>query len=176
MLTGFRHCYVFDVSQTDGEPLPELCPELKGDSKSMREFYAAAKTICPFPVSEERIEGGAKGYFNHITKSIGIKDNMAYKHKAKTLIHELAHGMLHGYENPRRDELTRNDREIEAEGTAFVVLNYFGFDTSDYSFPYVAHWNPENSLDAIQKAGDIIQKTSQEIIEMIETQLNQEAA
>ena len=101
---------MFDVSQTDGE-LPELCSELKGIRNPCVSF-AAAKIICPFPVNEERIEGGAKGYFNHLTQSIGIKDNMAYKHKAKTLIHELAHGMLHGYENPRRDELTRNDREM----------------------------------------------------------------
>lgn len=150
-----------------------LIKELKGDTASLRHFYEVAKAISPFPVEEVTLKDGSKGYFSHDTVSIGIKKGMAVKQKCKTLIHELAHGLLHRLDDPRRQTLTRNDREIEAEGTAFVVLSYFGFDTSEYSFPYVASWNGTTSLDSIQRAGEIIQKTAEKIINQLKEEMNE---
>lgn len=171
ILCGFHQTSVFDVSQTKGKDLPELCAELKGDTASLRQFYETAKMISPFPVEEVTLKDGSKGFFSHETVSIGIKKGMAVKQKCKTLIHELAHGMLHRLDDPRRETLTRNDREIEAEGTAYVVLSYFGFDTSEYSFPYVASWSNETAMDSIQRAGDIIQKTAKQIINQLNDEL-----
>jgi hypothetical protein len=173
VLTGFHQTSVFDISQTKGKDLPQLCKELKGDTASLRQFYELAKSISPFPVDEVTLKDGSKGYFSHETVSIGIKKGMAVKQKCKTLIHELAHGLLHRMDDPRRETLTRGDREIEAEGTAFVVLSYFGFDTSEYSFPYVASWNGTTAMDSIQRAGEIIQKTAEKIINQLNEEMNE---
>ncbi|EJW13777.1 ImmA/IrrE family metallo-endopeptidase [Paenibacillus alvei] len=164
--TGYHQTSVFDISQTKGKDIPVIT-ELKGDSKSLREFYEIAKSISRVPVSEEKVKGAVKGYYSVDGDYIVIKKGMATKQKCKTLIHEMAHSILHRKEDGRRDEMSRNEREIEAEGTAFVVLSYFGFDTSEYSFPYVAGWNPGGETQAIQKAGDVIQKTSQKLIDEI---------
>lgn len=167
---GFHQTSVFDVSQTDGEPLPELCPELKGDTKELKRFYEIAQTVSAVPVREEKIEGQIKGFYSHTHDYIAIKKGMAVKQKCKTLIHEMAHSMIHRIDDERRKTLSRSDREIEAEGTAFVVLSYFGFDTSEYSFPYVASWASAD-WESIQKAGEMIQKTSEKIIKMIQQKM-----
>lgn len=169
---GFHQTSVFDISQTDGEELPTLCPELKGDTQGLRDFYGIAKNISPVMVQEETIKGGAKGYYHLVEDYIAIKKGMAAQQKCKTLIHEIAHAMLHKIGNDRASQLTSNDKEVEAEGTAFVVLSYFGFDTSEYSFPYVASWNGSENLERIQKAGVTIQKIAQEIIEKLQTEMD----
>lgn len=173
VLCGFHQTSVFDVSQTKGKDLPELCKELKGDTASLRQFYEFAKSISPFPVEEVTLKDGSKGYFSHDSVSIGIKKGMAVKQKCKTLIHELAHGYLHRLNDPRRATLSRSDREIEAEGTAFVVLSYFGFDTSEYSFPYVASWNGTTAMESVQRAGEIIQQTAKKIINQLNEVMNE---
>jgi hypothetical protein len=78
----------------------------------------------------------------------------------------MAHAMLH----INSDKLS-DLKEVEAEGTAFVVLSYFGFDTSEYSFAYVAGWNGSKDAQAIQQAGETIQKTAKTIINEIEKEM-----
>ncbi|MGG3471503.1 ArdC-like ssDNA-binding domain-containing protein [Neobacillus pocheonensis] len=170
-LVGFHQTSVFDVSQTKGAPLPSLTHELTMETATLRDFYETLKAVCPFPVEEKTITNGSKGYFDHLTQSIAVKKGMAALHKCKTLVHEMAHGYLH-----TNSDKSKEMKEVEAEGTAFVVLSYFGFDTSNYSFPYVAGWNGSAFADHIQKAGDTIQKTAEKLIAEIEKEMSKKSA
>lgn len=170
---GFHQASVFDISDTKGEPVPSLnIQELSGDTEDYRKFYTLLKTISPVPVKEETITDGPKGYYHLVEDYIAVKKGMKAHQKCKTLVHEIAHSILHRLD--KKDEnrmLSRGDREIEAEGTAFVVLTYFGFDTSDYSFPYVATWSKSAEPEAIEKAGATIQKTADALISKIEMKM-----
>ncbi|MBV6717277.1 ArdC-like ssDNA-binding domain-containing protein [Paenibacillus chitinolyticus] len=166
VLNGFYQASVFDISQTGGEELPSLSYELSKDTPTLRRFYEMAKAISPAPIQEVTLKGSMKGSYNYTTQTISIKKGMAALQKCKTLIHEIAHAMLH-----TETDKPRELREVEAEGTAFVVLNYFGFDTSEYSFSYVAGWN--GSAEHISKAGEAIQKAAVKLIDDLEAILNE---
>lgn len=162
-LSGFHQTSVFDVSQTGGEPLPEITKELTMDTETLREFYVTLKNVSPVPVDERVLEKNIKGFYSRETKSITVKKGMAALQKCKTLVHEMAHAILH-----QTTDKARELREVEAEGTAYVVLNYFGFDTSEYSFSYVAGWNGSLDAEHIASAGASIQKTAEILIDRIE--------
>jgi hypothetical protein len=168
-LVGFHQTSVFDVSQTGGAELPTLTKELTMDTPTLKTFYGTLKAVCPVPMEEVTIKDGSKGYYMPSTDSIGIKKGMATLQKCKTLVHEMVHAILHKDSN-KSSQL----KEVEAEGTAFVVLSYFGFDTSEYSFNYVGGWNGSVEAETIQIAGNIIQKTAKQLIEMIESQKKKE--
>lgn len=123
---GFHQASVFDISDTKGDPVPSLnIQELSGDTEDYGKFYALLKTISPVPVKEETITDGPKGYYHLVEDYIVVKKGMKAHQKCKTLVHEIAHSILHRLD--KKDEnrmLSRGDREIEAEGTAFVVLTY----------------------------------------------------
>jgi hypothetical protein len=166
-LAYFSYSTVFDISQTVGDPLPSLnIKELIGNDDWYKQIYETVISISPVPVIEQEIMDGSKGYCDYIKNEIGIKQDMAYQQKAKTGIHEICHYFIH-HTNVRKPGVTRNEAEVEAEGTAYVVLSYFDIDTSEYSFPYVAGWG-SNDIDLIKQSGDTIQKTSKKIIDLIE--------
>jgi len=167
--TGFHLTTVFDVSQTHGKELPSVTRELTMETATLRSFYETLKRVCPFPVEEVKIEDGSKGFFDYTTQSISIKKGMAALQKCKTLVHEMAHGFLHS-----ETDKPKQMREVEAEGTAFVVLSYFGFDTKEYSFPYVAGWNGTVDSDVIMQSGETIQKAAVSMIEKIEAEMKKE--
>lgn len=160
---GWYLTSVFDVSQTHGKELPKLIDELKMDTEVLRDFYQLLKSICPYPVEEKKLENGVKGYMDYTNHTIAIKKGLSALHKCKTLVHEMVHGFLH-----EGTDRTRDVREVEAEGSAFVVLSYFGFDTSEYSFGYVASWNGSKDEKAILESGQIIQETAKYFIQQIE--------
>ena len=168
VLAGFHQTTVFDISQTGGKDIPRLTSELTMDTPVLRAFYSTLRKISPVPVDEVVLQGDMKGRYRRDTDSIEIKKGMAALQKCKTLVHEMAHAMLH-----KNTNASRSMKEVEAEGTAYVVLSYFGFDTSEYSFNYVAGWNASEAT-AILKAGDTIQKTAFKIIGMIEKQREQQ--
>lgn len=169
VLNGYHQASVFDVSQTDGKPIPELIQELTMDTECIRDFYEKIKAACPFPIEEVSLNGGVKGTYNRESDVIQVKKDMAALQKTKTLVHEWSHACLHKVTDKERDL-----KEVEAEGTAYVVLSYFGFDTSEYSFNYVAGWNGSIDGTAIQEAGATIQKTACKIIDMIQEKLKTE--
>lgn len=165
---GFRVGYVFDVSQTQQIPgKPEidmsLCSELTGDVENFSEIINALRDIADVPVTIASYPGTSKGYYRPATGDIVVQANMSQLQTVKTLIHEIAHSILH---NPRemdnRGHVSADVKETEAEATAFVVANFLGLDTSDYSFPYLTGWaSLENgtvlkSVNSIRKAADAI--------------------
>lgn len=163
----FKVVNVFDVSQTSGEPLPALANELKADVDNFDNFYSSLKKVSPFPINEKGITSGANGYCDPINKEIAIRTGMSEAQTIKTCIHEIAHSILHAnYEEMDKDSHTR---EVEAESVAFVVSNYFGIETSDYSFGYIAGWSTDKELKELKSSLDTIQKTANKLITEIES-------
>lgn len=169
---------VFDVSQTDGEPLPQLgVDELQGDVMNYENMFKALEKISPVPIAFENIEGGAKGYFHHEEKRIAIQENMSELQTLKTAIHELAHAKLHDIspdelkEIPPEERKDSHTKEVEAESVAFTVCMRYGLDTSDYTFGYVAGWSSNKEAPELESSLATIQKTADEIISGIDEQL-----
>ena len=166
MVPAFKVVNVFDVSQTDGRPLPTIgVDELTGSVSNYEMFFEALKRSCPVPIGFEDIPSGAKGYYHTVDQRIALQEGMSEVQTAKTLIHEMAHQKLHSIDPkelpPEEPRLTRNAKEVEAESVAYTVAQHYGIETSDYSFAYIAGWSqgkdtPElkTSLDRIRKAAD----------------------
>ena len=168
---SFRAVYVFDVSQTSGEPLPQLITELTGSVAQYNAFFESLKSVSPFPMQFEELLGGAKGYCDPVNKKIAIKTGMSELQNIKTAIHEITHADLHaGLGNLSFDERKdRRTKEVEAESVAFVVCSHYGIDTSDYSFAYVASWSSDKELNVLKGSLDTIQKQAAELLNRIDT-------
>lgn len=162
----FKKVTVFDINQTEGKPLPEICQELQGNSSNSSNVIKAIKDISDIPVIEKPIESGSKGYYSRTENIIAVKEGMGMDQTAKTLIHEYVHSQLHSTDDSKL--LDRATKEVQAESVAFIVANRFGIDTSEYSFQYLASWSSGKDLKELKSSFDIIQKTSNTIIEKIE--------
>ena len=153
---GFRSALVFNVSQTEGEPLPEMPRPvvLEDDSTQIREVLSRLEhftRMSGFTLSYRRL-ASAFGSYSPATKSIVLGDDLPPLQRLKTLVHEVVHGLLH--QNTSLTEVNRYIGELEAESRASIVLHSLGLDTSRYSFPYMANWaeNPEELLPAAERA------------------------
>lgn len=165
----FRVVYVFDVSQTDGEPLPEIASKLTDDVKDFDDLFNILKNVSPYPIEYEDINSSANGYCDPVNKRIAIRRGLAESQTIKTAIHEIAHSILHSdIKNKERDSSTR---EVEAESIAYVVSNTLGIDTSSYSFGYVGAWSKDKELTQLKSSLDTIQKTSHDLISKIDAEL-----
>jgi len=145
-IQSFRPVSVFDVSQTEGEPLPELgVHELTDSVEDYRRMESALLNSSPVPIIFWQMEGSAKGCYDRSTDEIHVQDGMSEAQTIKTMIHEISHATLHSksYEEQHPDEpkKDRHTKEVEAESIAYVVCSHYGIDTSDYSFGYVAGWS-----------------------------------
>lgn len=166
----FRIATVFDVSQTYGEPLPELeTPELMGSVENYEVFMQALREISPVPIRFDEIESGAKGFYSNANKEIVIQQGMSESQTMKTGIHETAHAKLHDREimeelGEKKNQMTR---EVEAESVAYTVCQYFGLDTSDYSFPYIAGWSSSIEMKELRDSMDTIRKTAGKFIDQM---------
>jgi antirestriction protein ArdC len=172
VIFGFKTAYVFDVTQTDGEPLPDVSPKLlTDDSPEIREHIARFESFAAahgHPVERKDL-GGAKGSYNFLSRKITLRPDLPPLQTLKTLIHELAHAILHGAERPDpvpepRSRLRVKDNllELEAESCAFIVCHSLGLDTSAYSFSYLAHWTDDAS--ELLPAGERACKAAAEIL------------
>lgn len=182
-IPAFRAVSVFDVSQTDGKPIPELeVNELLSTVEGYEDFVQALMNISPVPIAFEDIPGDSKGYFSTAEKRIAVQENMSESQTLKTMVHEVAHSMLHDKEVNQSMDIPvkdRNTKEVEAESVAFTVCQHFGIDTSDYSFGYIAGWSSGRNMKELKSSLDTIRKTASELITgiegaMQELQLNQE--
>ena len=145
MLRGFRVVHVFDVSQTDGEPLPELAPSLLRGPAPQRLWESLASLVERDSYSLERGDcGGANGFTRFDERLIRIRDDVEPAQAAKTLAHEVGHVRAEHetrfMDQYRRSIACRGVAEVEAESIAFLVAASSGLDSSDYTIPYVAGW------------------------------------
>ena len=176
VIPRFRVTTVFDVSQTEGEPIAELeVPELTGSVQFYDTFMEALQNISPVPIRMMEIEGEAKGYYHQTEKYIAIQENMSNLQTMKTGVHEVSHALLHDREVMDVEGILkdRTTKEVEAESIAYIVCNHFGLDTSEYSFTYIASWCESKDMKALRASMDTIRKTSAEVIENIETQMHE---
>lgn len=182
-IPAFRAVSVFDVSQTDGKPIPELeVNELLSTVEGYEDFVQALMNISPVPIAFEDIPGDSKGYFSTAEKRIAVQENMSESQTLKTMVHEVAHSRLHDKEVNQSMDIPvkdRNTKEVEAESVAFTVCQHFGIDTSDYSFGYIAGWSSGRNMKELRSSLDTIRKTASELITgiegaMQELQLNRE--
>lgn len=176
VVSDFRVVRVFDVSQTYGEPLPELAiQDLTEQVQNYPLFLQAVKEISPVPIRFGETGGEAKGYYSNKGKEIVVKEDMSESQTIKTLIHEIAHAKLHDREvlEQAGEEKDQRTKEIEAESIAYTVCQYFGLDTSDYSFPYIAGWSENLKMWELRSFMDAIRKTAGEFIRELEGKMKE---
>jgi len=170
-LIGFKPAPVFDVSQTEGEPLPDLDTEATGDAGDLVEQLIAAAdklgvTVRIVP-AEEWTHGEAKGICEPLSlvdvrPLVEVRDRENEADLAGTLIHEYAHALLHF----DVDDTERAKCEVEAEAVAYVVGQYCGLDTSGSAF-YLAAWESEDPKVVRERLGRI-SRTAEELIDVLE--------
>ena len=176
-VTRFKLGNVFDVSQTEGKKLPKAINELTGSVKDYEDLYRAAKAVSmdnQVSISFEEIKrGSANGYYspdeNRIVISKGLKGQ---EQILKTIFHEMAHSDLHRGTNAQYGDDQYRKQELQAESVAYVVANHFGFDTSSYSFGYLAIWaKDKNGFEDMVEQLQIVQKEAKSLIDRMDAKL-----
>ena len=224
----FRPVKVFDVSQTDGKPLPELASSLSGTVPHYEAFLEALRRSAPVPIEFEPMAANTDGYFSPDQQRIAIREGMSEVQSVSAAVHETAHSKLHdpkkyeaeptwkivmvsegGSKHDFRldfateaeaeqaaaeegwrfvdenrfewrleveEDLTavkqaaknRNTEEVEAESISYAVCQYFGIQTGENSFGYIASWSKGKELKELRASLETINKTSCELINDIE--------
>lgn len=173
----FNQGYVFEVSQTNAKAkdLPKIFPGrwLDGEVNNYDLMYKAMENIANkigVRIIEPKGELGAvKGVSYPLTKEVALNPRNTQLQNVKTLIHELAHAKLHTVET--RDNYTTNEKEFQAEMSAYAVCSYFGLDTSEYSFRYIKSWTENVELKDKEKLINEVRETVKEYIKIIEETL-----
>ena len=220
----FRPVKVFDVSQTDGKPLPELASSLSGSVQNYEIFMEALRRSAPVPLSVEPMAENMDGYFSPDRQRIAIREGMSEVQTVSAAVHEIAHSKLHdpkkyeaeptwkivmvsgggvkhdyrldfateaeaeqaAAENDWRyvdenqfewrleveEDLTavkqavknRNTEEVEAESISYAVCQYYGIQTADNSFGYIATWSQDKTLPELRASLETINKAAGELI------------
>ena len=224
----FRPVKVFDVSQTDGKPLPELASSLSGNVPNYEAFMEALRRSAPVPITFEAIAADTDGYFSADHQKIAIRQGMSEVQTVSATVHEIAHSKLH---DPKKYEMlpswkvvqeseggtkhdfkldfatekeaeqfasdmdwryvdenqfewrlaveedataekqaikNRHTEEVEAESISYAVCKYFGIETGENSFGYIASWSQGKELKELRTSLETINKTSGTLISDIE--------
>ena len=171
---------VFDVSQTEGKPLPQLASDLNGNVQQYEVFMEALRRSSPVPMEIKPIERDTDGYFNSTNQSITIRDGMSEVQTVCAAVHEIAHAKLHNYEKERGtaaagDETAekvkpkdRHTEEVEAESISYAVCQYYGIETAENSFGYIATWSQGKELKELRASLETISKTASGLISDID--------
>ena len=175
----FRPVKVFDVSQTDGKPLPELASTLSGNVQNYEAFMEALRRSAPVPLSVEPMAANMDGYFSPDRQRIAIRAGMSEVQTVSAAVHEIAHSKLHNYakaqeeaaragdkEPPKKKD--RNTEEVEAESISYAVCQYYGIQTGENSFGYIANWSQGKELPELRASLETINKTAGELINDID--------
>lgn len=164
----YRPVPCFDISQTDGKPLPEIVHKLDFDVDGYDRLIDTIKKISPVPISFEEIYTNANGYYDISNNRIVVRNDLSESQTVKTALHEIAHSMMHG----RDSKIEKNwIREIEAESVAFIASSYLGVDTADYSFGYITGW-VDGELEDFKASLGRIKDTASNIIDRLNVELS----
>ena len=176
----FRPVKVFDVSQTEGRPLPSLVAPLTGDVQQYEAFMEALRRTSPVPVQFKPLREGLDGFLSLNDQTITIREGMSQVQTVCAAVHEITHAMLH---NREQDQLTaaagdtdreptkpkdKNTREVEAESVSYTVCQYYGIETSANSLGYIATWSKDRSLSELKASLETISKTANILITSID--------
>ena len=171
----FRPVKVFDVGQTDGKPLPELASSLSGNVQNYEVFMEALRRSAPVPIEFEPMDANMDGYFSSDQQRIAIREGMSEVQTVSAAVHETAHSKLHNYakaqeeaaragdkEPPQKKD--RNTEEVEAESISYAVCQYYGIQTGENSFGYIASWSQGKELPELRASLETINKAAGELI------------
>ena len=175
----FKVVSVFDVSQTDGKPLPVLAHSLSGDVQQYEVFMEALRRTSPVPIVIAHTDRDLDGFFDLTAQQITIQDGMSQVQTICAGVHEIAHSKLHNYDKMTEladdgvtvlapEEKDRHTEEVEAESISYAVCQYFGIETADNSFGYIASWSQGKELKELRASLETINRTSSELISSIE--------
>lgn len=162
----YKPTTVFDVSQTEGRPIPQLAENLTGNVAHYEMFMEALRRSSPVPISIEVMSGKMDGYFDLEHQDIAIRRGMSEVQTVSAAIHEIAHALLHNTEKaseepkPERAALNRNTEEVQAESISYAVCAYYGIATGENSFGYIATWSKDKSLPELRQSLEVINKTA----------------
>lgn len=165
--TTYKPVPVFGDDQTDGQELPSLCKKLAATVDGYAELKGRLESISPVPVSYEPTNG-CNGYFHLTDKRIVVNDSLSQSHTIKTLVHEISHSLLHDKDNGTEADADRKTKEVQAEATAYTVLQWLGIDSSDYSFDYIVSWSSGKDTKELTESLEVIRNTAKMIIEGLE--------
>jgi antirestriction protein ArdC len=165
LVAAFRVVPVFDISQTEGDPLPEICTRLSGDDPlgAYDQLVQVARGL-DFTVEDHVFEDETNGDCSHQSRRIRVSTRLQPAHRVKTLCHELAHALAHS------EPMDRALAELEAESVAFIVADGLDIQSDAWSFGYVASWSGggEEAIAAIKTAGTRIQRTADRILSALQ--------
>lgn len=164
--TSYRSVNVFDISQTEGEDVPSLTNDLTADVKDYEVLRDKLIAFAPVPVAFEHIDEGAKGYFSSADGRIVVEETNSPQQAIKTLVHEIAHSMLHGKDGAE-SKADRNTKEVQAESVAYIVCSSLGIDTEEYSFGYIAGWSKDKKAEELTASMEVIKRTAVDILKAV---------
>ena len=176
----FKVVSVFDVSQTSGKPLPQLAADLSGNVQQYEVFMEALRRASPVPMEIKPVAHGHRWLFFSIkAQSITIRAGMSEVQTVCAAVHEIAHAKLHDYEHMTEladdgetilvpGEKSRNTEEVEAESISYAVCQYYGIETGENSFGYIATWSQGKELKELRASLETINKTASELITNID--------
>ena len=221
----YKPVTVFDVSQTEGKPLPQLAADLTGSVQNYEVFMEAVKRSAPVPVFLENMTG-MDGYYDDENQRIAVRTGMSEVQTVCAAIHEIAHSLLHSHSKEtnelapswkvvmvseggtKRDfssgfkteaeakhfaeaenwryldenrfewrleveedlsavktsALSRNTEEVQAESISYAVCAYFGIETGENSFGYIATWSKGKELPELKASLETINRTASGLI------------
>ena len=166
---SFRPCYVFDLSQTEGEPLPTLASRLEGGVEDYEKLKEVLISISPVPITFEEVPGSANGFYSPTEMRIVVQDGMPELQTIKTMLHEISHATYgHGGKDDKWD---KQSKEIQAESTAFWVAGMLGLDTGDYSFGYITGWSKDREVSELKENLELIKNTANDLVTKIDEKL-----
>lgn len=172
----------FDISQTVGEPIPEL--SYSGTSEKVENYGALKKVleeIAPFPVEyTDELQEGCDGRCSYTAEQIYIRNDMEEAKTVEVLIHEIGHAYMH--DKTRFEEAKehlkvisdRDSREIQAESLSYIVTHKLGLDTSGFRFPYIAAWSSNHTEQEVMNAMIYIRDEADAFYDLIEKKLELE--
>ena len=171
----FKVVSVFDVSQTAGKPLPQLAADLSGNVQQYEVFMEALRRASPVPIEIKPVARDTDGFFSAKAQSITIRAGMSEVQTVCAAVHEIAHAKLHDYEHMTEladdgetilvpGEKSRNTEEVEAESISYAVCQYYGIETGENSFGYIATWSQGKELKELRASLETINKTASELI------------
>ncbi len=176
----FKPVKVFDVSQTEGRPLPSLVTDLTGNVQHYEAFMEALRRTSPMPIYMEPLRPGLDGLCNFTKQTITIREGMSQVQTVCASVHEITHATLHNKEHTRltaaagdeakeppkpKDE---NTMEVEAESVSYTVCQYYGIETGANSLGYIATWSKDRSLPELKASLETISKTANALITSID--------